>query len=128
MLAGEERVATIELHQRRSEPINLHRRVAIDGGNDALRLLPEGVSRGLNAVAANIHQRSAAPVNIVANVGRVSVEVAEAAHDGAQFADVPLINERAGAQPLRMAADHKGFADFDAGAIAAGQQFLCLGY
>ena len=47
--------------------------------------------------------------------------------DGAQLADAAFIEKLAQAQPLRRAADHEGFADFDAGARADVEQRFGLG-
>ena len=54
------------------------------------------------------------------------VEVAEEANDRAQFADAAFVEQFAETKPLRIAADHEGFADLDSGARANGEQSLCL--
>ena len=87
-----------------------------------LRFLPEAVAGGLDAVAADVEERSAAALDLVADVGRVVVEVAEESCDGAQLADAAGAEEFAHAEPLRVAADHEGFADLDAGAVADGEE------
>ena len=47
----------------------MHLGVAVDAGNDAGGLLREGIARGVNEVAADIHESSAAALDLVTNVG-----------------------------------------------------------
>ena len=71
-------------------------------GDDAGGLLREGVARCVDEVAADVHEGAAAAFGLVADVGRVGVEVAEEADDGAKFADAAFVEQFAEAQPLRM--------------------------
>ena len=76
--------------------------IAVDEGDNAGGLLREGIARCVDEVAADVHQGAAAALDLVADVGRVDVEVAEEADDGAQFADAALVEQFAQAKPLRM--------------------------
>ena len=125
--AGEDGLARGEVEDRRGEPVGVHLRVAVDEGNHARRLLREGEPRRLDEVAANVHQRAAADVHLVADVRRIDVEVAEEAEDRAQLPDAALVQQLPQPQPLRMAAHHEGLADLHAGARAHRQQRLRLG-
>ena len=121
--AGEGGVAASrELEHRGGEAVGVERGVAVDGGDDARGLGGEGEAGGLDHVAADVHERAAADVGAVADVGGVDVEVAEAAGHGAKFADALAGEELAEAEPLRVRADHEGLADLDAGAVADGEQ------
>ena len=100
----------------------MHLGIAVDAGDDAGGLLCECVARCVDEVAADVHESAAAAFDLVADVGRVDVEVAEEANDGAEFSDAALVEQFAEAQPLGMAADHEGFADLDSGAGADGEQ------
>ena len=111
-----------------AQPVGAHLRIAIDKRNHAPRLLAEDEPRGLNAVAADVVHGAAARLNLVADVRRVDIEVAEVRIDRAQFADAAFVEKLAHAQPLRRAADHEGFADFDAGAGAHVEQRFGLGH
>ena len=75
--AGEDGVAGGKVEQRRGQPVGAELRIAIESGDDARRLLAEGVARGLDAVAADVVERAAAGFDLVADVGGVDVEVAE---------------------------------------------------
>ena len=87
--ASEDGLAAGEVEHRRGQAIDFHLRIAVDQADDARRLLAEAVARGLDAVAADIEQRAAAALHLVADVGGIVVEVAEEACHGAQLADAP---------------------------------------
>ena len=120
--AGENGLSTREVQKRRSQAVDVHLRIALDKTNHARWLLPEGVTRCVDKVAADVVECAAARFHMVANVGRVIIEIAEEASDGADFADALFVEELAKAHPLGMAVDHEGFADFYAGRGAHGQQ------
>ena len=88
---------------------------------------PESVARGLDAVAADIEQGSAAGLDVIANVGGIVVEVAEESGYGTQLTDAACAQQFADAQPLRVAADHEGFADLYAGEGADGEKGFGFG-
>ena len=69
----------------------MHLRIAVDEGDHACGLLGKGIARRVNKVAADVHQGAAAALNLVADVGRVDVEVAEEADDGAKLADAAFV-------------------------------------
>src|ERR1035441_3322051 len=102
-------------------------RVAVDEPDNAAGLLAEGVARRVNEIAADVHQAAAAPLHLAANVAGIVVEVAVNAGDGAQFADAPFVEQRADSLPLRMAVDHEGLGDLDAGAGTYSEKRLRFG-
>src|SRR5271165_7190352 len=69
----------------------------------------------MDEVAADVRQSAAAAIDLVADVAGVNIEVAEESEDGAKFANAVLVDEFAQAEPLRVAVDHEGFADFYSG-------------
>ena len=58
------------------------------------------IARGLDAVAANVVERAAARLHLVANVGRIGIEVAESRDHRTQLPDPPLVQQFPQAQPL----------------------------
>ena len=120
--ASEDGLATGKVENCRGEPVGAQLGIAIDAGDDASGLLRECVARGVDQVAADIHECAAAALHFVADIGRVDIEVAEDAGDGAQFSDAPLVEQFAQAQPLGMAVHHESFTDLDSGTIAHGKQ------
>jgi hypothetical protein len=75
----------------------------------------------VNEVTANVHEGAAAALNPIANVGRIHIEVAEDAHDGAQFPNAALVEKFAQAKPLGVAVDHERFTNLDSGASPDGK-------
>ncbi len=120
--AGKNRMAGREVKKSRSEAVSVHLGIAVDVGNDTSRLLREGVARGVDEVAADIHEGATAGFHLVADIGWVDVEVTEETHNGAEFADASLVEKFADPQPLRSAANHEGFADLDSSAGADGEE------
>ena len=80
-------MAAVEVQHCGGEAVDFHLRVAFDQSDDALWLLAESIARGLDAVAADVEQSAAAGLDMIADVGRVVVEVAEEACHRAQLAD-----------------------------------------
>src|ERR1700691_5737320 len=111
-----------EVEKCSGEPVGVHLGITVDAGNHASWLLRESVARGVDEIAAYVHERATAGFNLVADVGWVDIEVAEETHDRAEFADAALIEKFADAQPLGGAADHEGFADLDSRAGADGEE------
>ena len=125
--AGEDGLAGGVIEDGGGEAVGMHLRVALQQGHDAARLLAEDEAGGVDGIAADIEQAAAAPGAHVADVGGVAVEIAEEAHDGAQFADAAGADQLARAQPLGMRAHHEGFADLDAGAGLRREQLAGFG-
>ena len=105
----------------------MHIGVALQQGHRAARLLAEDEAGGVDGIAADIEQPAAAPRTHITDVGRVAIEIAEEAHDGAQLADAAGADQLAGALPLRMRAHHEGFADLHAGAGLRFEQLAGFG-
>ena len=101
--------------------------VAVDEAGDAGWFLGKPGARGLDAVAADVVEGATAGLGDVADVGGVGIEVAEEGSDRTERADAAFVEEGAEAEPLRVGADHEGFADEDAGAVANGEEGLGLG-
>ena len=118
----EDGLAGREVENGRSEAIGVHLRIAVDAGNDARGLLLERVARGMDEVTADIHESAAAALNLVADIRRIDIEVAEDANDRADFPDAMLLEQFAEAKPLGMTVDHERFTNFDSGAGANGEQ------
>jgi len=64
-----------------SQPVNVHLGISLDEPLHPPRLLPEHEPRCVNRVTANVHQSPASILGNIADVGRVSVEVAEETDD-----------------------------------------------
>ena len=94
--------------------------VALHCSRDPQRLLAEYHARGLDGVAPDIHQPSAAERQYVAHVCGVGVEIAERADGAAQLPDAPSAHQFHHADPLRVRLHHEGFADDHARAVAHG--------
>jgi len=103
-------------------------RIAIHEADDAFWFLTESVARSLDAVAADVEERSSSAFDLIADVAGIVVVVAEESGDGAKLADATGAKEFADAEPLREAADHKGFADFDASALADVEKAFGFGH
>ena len=88
--------------------------------------LLEEESRNLNGIASNVHQRSPAPLRDVADVFRITIEVAERAADGAQVANCAGADDFPSTKPLGMTPNHKGFADLHARAVSNGHKFAAF--
>ena len=125
--AGEDGVTCGEVEERGGEAISVELRVAVDEAGDAGGFLVEAGARSLDAVAADVVESAAAGFWSIADVGGVSVEVAEESGDGAELADAAFVDEGAEAQPLRVGADHEGFADEDAVSVADSEEGLGFG-
>jgi hypothetical protein len=69
----------------------------------------------MDEVAADVHEGTAAVLDVVGDAGRVGVEVAEKADNRAEFSDAAFGEQFADPEPLGIAANHEGFADFDPG-------------
>src|ERR1700683_4677944 len=113
-----------ELEKCRGEPVGAHFGITVDAGDDASWFLRESVARGVDEVAADVHERAATGFHLVADVGRIDVEVAEETPNGAEFAAATMFEQFAEAQPLGSAANHKGFPNLDPGAGADGEERL----
>ena len=75
----------------------------------ARRLGVENKPRQRNRVAADIHQRAAAHVGLIADVVRVVVVVGKVRVDRAELADAAVAHQLPGRLPLRMKAVHERF-------------------
>ncbi len=82
--------AVAEVDQRAGQAVGAERRVAVDERDAARRLGLEEEAPGDDGVAADVVEAAAADVGLVADVGRVDVDVAEEHLHGAQRADAPL--------------------------------------
>ena len=80
----------------------------------------------MNAIAPDVIQRPASRLDLIANVLRIAVEVAERRDHRPQFPDPPLVEQLPKAPPLGIAADHEGLADLHPGAFLHRQKRLCL--
>src|ERR1039457_2828627 len=125
--AGEDRLAGGEIEHGGSEAVRVHIGVAFQQGHHAARFLAEDEAGSVDGIAADIEQPSAAPRAHITDVGAVAIEIAEEAHDGAQFADAAAADQIAGAQPLRMRAHHESFAHLHAGAGLRFEQLAGFG-
>src|ERR1022692_684592 len=125
--AGEDRLAGGEIEHGGSQAVRVHIGVAFQQGHHAARFLAEDEAGSVDGIAADIEQPSAAPRAHITDVGAVAIEIAEEAHDGAQFADAAAADQIAGAQPLRMRAHHESFAHLHAGAGLRFEQLAGFG-
>ena len=87
----------------------------------------EDESRGVDEIAADVEERAAADLRLVADVVGIAIGVAEGAEHRSNFADSSLSDQILDLQPLRVRADHEGFLDAHAGAIAHRQEVARLG-
>src|SRR5260221_6067801 len=125
--AGEYRLAGREVERGGAQPVDAHVRIAFDQTHYAHRLLAKHKTGELDRVAADVHQRAAAPLRHVANVFGVAVEKAEGGHDGAHVADFPGAHDLARAQPLGMSPNHEGFSDLHAGPVTGVDERAAFG-
>ena len=77
----------------------------------AQRLRGEDQPRKRDRVAADVVDRPAADVRLVADVSRIGVEIGEEHLHDAQRPHLPLAHQIAGALPLRVEAYHERFHD-----------------
>ena len=105
----------------------MHLGVAVDTGDNAGGLLCKCKARCMDEVATDVQEGATAALDMVADAGRVSVEVAEEAEDRAEFSDAAFIKQFAEAEPLGVAANHEGFANLDAGTCLDGKKRFGLG-
>jgi len=124
--AGENRLPGREIQNHGGEAIRAEFRVSFDQADDSRRLFSEDETRSGNGIAADVVNSSAAPVQNVANIRSIAIEIAEDTGDGAQVADSTGADQFSSAQPLRMRSNHEGFADFYASAVARGEESLCF--
>ena len=68
-------------------------RCAIEASNYALRFLPECVARGMDQVASNVIDATAAAPHLVADVRGVHIEVAEEACDRSEFSNAAFVEQ-----------------------------------
>ena len=77
--AGAGGVSRAVVEEERGQPVGAHVGVALDGAGHPQRLAAEDESRGVDQIAADVHQRAAAELGPVADVRRVAIGVAERA-------------------------------------------------
>ena len=118
-----------EIEDRRGQAVGVHLRIAIDRARRRGRARsPKAKRDGLDQVAADVHQRPAADSTWLRMLAGFDVEVAEEAERRSAVRRCgPRRSTARSAQPLRMAANHEGLADLDAGAIADVEQRFGLG-
>ena len=61
--------------------------------------------------ASGIEEPSPADIRLVADIGRIAVEIGEENLDRSQLPDLAALNDLAGPVPLRVMADHEGLRD-----------------
>ncbi len=111
--ARKDRLTAGEIENRRRQAIDSRLRIPVDTADDSRGLCCESKSRCVDKVAAYVHQSASAEFNVIADVRRIDVEVAEEADDGAKFSDASFVEQLTQAEPLRVAADHEGFANLN---------------
>src|SRR5438067_1655766 len=120
--ASEHGMARRKLHHRRTQSVGPKLGVGFQHSADAQGLFAENPSRRGNRVTADVHEPPAAPIGYVADIFRVTVEIAEHADDRAKPPDDTCANEIPDSQPLRVSLDHEGFADFHAATVSHSEQ------
>src|SRR5208337_1306098 len=125
--AGENGLAPREVEKGRGETVGMHLGIAVDETDDPRRLLSECIARCMHEVAADVQERASSARDLVGDAGRVDIEVAEEANDRANFSDAAFDDQFAEAEPLRIAADHEGFADLDSSTGANGEESFDFG-
>ena len=103
--------ALAKVHQRADQTVGLEFRVTLDQRNRAHRFAAEQQARGDDGIAADVVQRAAADIGLVADIGRIAVEIRKVGLDRAQVAQSAAAHAVAHGQPLRVKAHHKGFHD-----------------
>jgi len=126
--AGEDRLACRKVKNGRSQPIGMHLWVAFDKRYDTRWFLRKRIARRMNEVTADIHQRATAAFDLIANVRRIDIKIAEISNNRAEFADMAFAEKLAEPKPLRIAANHEGFADLHSRASANGKQSFSFRY
>ena len=114
------------VEEQRGQPVGAHVGVALDGAGHPQRLTAEDESRGVDQVAADVHERAAAELRPVANVRRVAIGVAERPEDRSHLADAAARHQVLDRQPLRVGADHERFLDLGSRAIADREELARL--
>jgi hypothetical protein len=105
----------------------VHLRIVIDAGDNPSGLRGERIARCMDEIAADVHQSAPAALDLIADVLRIHVVVAEEAHDGTERSDAPFGEQFSKTQPLRITANHKGLADLHSCAGADSSQGFRLG-
>jgi hypothetical protein len=116
-----------EIDEARGQAIGAEIGVALDQRHRAKRLAAEQVARGVHGVAADVIERAAADVLAVADVGGVAVEIGERRLHAQELADAPALHPFSRQPPLRVIADHEGFADQFSGLALHRDQRLGIG-
>ena len=119
---GEARVAVAIVQQRRGQAVDLPCGVPVDRGDHPLRRAPERGAAGADRVGADVIERAATLVRIVANVVRIEELLRQRALHGARRADRAGRKHFGDPCPLRMVAVGKRLLDVPAALVARRDQ------
>src|SRR6185437_891008 len=84
-------------------------RLAFNQSKHATRFRIINPARDRDRITSDIHQCSAADLELIANVCRIGIEVTEETADRSQRADAARLNQPPRFKPLRMCSHHEGF-------------------